>query len=158
MWGLNGAGPPNPQDLRSYRVFSRKKFALIMAVIMGVVAVGVWIGLDHLAAYARELDELVVADPEKGAEIVRQQLRRLAILNGMFLTALAGLIIRHGSRGLQTASMPPKGSWVLEGQRIWTGLPATRIARFTIAVGAILLVLALASSLVLWRIAEEMFG
>jgi hypothetical protein len=82
----------------------------------------------------------------------------LAVLNGILLAVLAVLIIWHGFRGLRTASMPPKGSWILEGQRIWTGQSAVRIAKFMITVGALLVALAVISSLILWRIGDMFQG
>ncbi|MDJ0926854.1 MAG: hypothetical protein QNJ73_04305 [Gammaproteobacteria bacterium] len=113
--------PTNASVLDDYCVLDRKKFALIMAVLLSVAAVGVWLGLDRLAQYAAGLEELVATDPAKAGAILTRQLRFLAIVNGVVLTALALLIIWHGSRGWRTASMPPQGSWILEGQRTWTG-------------------------------------
>jgi hypothetical protein len=52
--------------------------------------------------------------------------------------------------------MPPKGSWILEGQRIWTGESAVRVAQFTIVVGALLAVLAVVSSLILWSLGDTL--
>jgi hypothetical protein len=147
-----------PDNLSAYRIFDRKKFVVIMAVLLSVVAVGVWVGLDRLADYAKQLEEITATDPAKGASIVTQKLRWLAVLNGILLTSLAILITWHGLKGLRTASMPPKGSWILEGQRVWTGQSAVRIAKFTITVGALLLVLALVSSLILWRIGDMFQG
>jgi len=143
-----------PDNLSAYRIFDRKKFVLIMAVLLSVVAVGVWVGLDHLADYAKQLEELTATDPAIAAAIITQQLRMLAVLNGILLTLLAVLIIRHGLRGLRTTSMPPKGSWVLKGQRIWTGQSAVRIAKFTITAGTLLEILAIISSLILWHIGD----
>ena len=54
--------------------------------------------------------------------------------------------------------MPPTGSWILEGQRTWTGEPAIRIAKFTIVVGALLGVLAVASSLTLLSLGDTVAG
>ena len=99
-----------PDDLSAYRIFDRKKFVVIMAVLLGVVAVGVWVGLDRLAEYVKQLEELTATDPAKAAAIITQQPRMLAVLNGILLAVLAALIIWHGLRGLRTASMPPKGS------------------------------------------------
>lgn len=125
-----------------------------MAVLLSVVAVGVWVGLDRLADYAKQLEELTATDPAKAAAIATQQLRMLAVLSGIVLSLLAVMVIWHGLRGLRTASMPPKGSWILEGQRVWTGQSAVRIAKFTITVGVLLVVLAVTSSLILWRIGD----
>ena len=148
------AGSSMPDDLSTYRIFDRKKFVVIMAVLLSVVAIGVWVGLDRLADYVKQLEVLTATDPAKAAAIVTQQLRMLAVLNGILLAVLAVLIIWHGLRGLRTASMPPKGSWILEGQRTWTGQSAVRIAKFTITVGALLVVLAVISSFILWRIGD----
>lgn len=123
-----------------------------MAVLLSVVAVGVWISLDRLAEYAKRLEELAAAEPLAVAATRMQLVRTLAVVNGFVLSSLALLIVWHGWRGWRTASMPPKGSWILEGQRTWTGKSAVRIARFTITVGAFLGVLAAVSSVVLWNL------
>ena len=137
------------QDSAEYRVIDRRKFALIMVVLTGFLAVGVWFGLDRVADYVEQLEELNANEPLEAAVTIMQLLRTLAILNGIVLSSLAILIIWHGWRGWQTTSMPPRGSWILEGQRTWSGEPAVRIARFTITVGALLGILAVASSFIL---------
>ncbi len=144
------------QDSAKYRVIDRKIFAVIMAILLSVVAVGVWVSLDCLAEYAEQLEELAAAEPLEAAASLTQLLRTLAILNGIVLSLLALLIIWHGWRGWRTASMPPKGSWILEGQRTWTGESAVRIAQFTVTVGAVLGVLAVVSSMILWSLGETL--
>lgn len=141
-------------DLSEYRIYNRKKFVVIMAILISVVAVGVWVGLDHFAVYVKQLEELTETEPAKAAAMIKQRVRLVAVLNGILLAVFAGLIIWHGLKGLRSASMPPRGSWILEGQRIWTGESAVRIAKFTITMGAVLAVLALVSSLTLWRIGD----
>ncbi len=69
------------------------------------------------------------------------------------LPLLSILNIWHGWRGWRTASMPPKGTWILEGQRKWTGESAVRIAQFTITVGALLAVL---SPFILWSLGDTL--
>ncbi len=144
------------QDSAEYRVMDRKKFAVIVAVLLSVVAVGVWVGLDRLAEYAGQLEELAAAEPLEAAATLTQLLRTLAVLSGIVLSLLAILVIWHGCRGWRTASMPPKGSWILEGQRTWTGESAVRIAQFTITVGALLGVLAVVGSLILWSLGDTL--
>ena len=142
------------QDPTNYKVIDRKIFAVVMAVLLSVVAVGVWVGLDRLAEYAKQLEELAMAEPLEAAGTISRLMQTVAILNGIVLTMLAILIIWHGWRGWQTASMPPKGSWILKGQRTWTGEPAVRIAQFKITVGVLLGVLALVSSMILWNLGD----
>ena len=144
------------QDSNNYKVIDRKTFAIVMAVLLSVVAVGVWIGLDRLAEYEKQLEELAVAEPLEAAATISRLMQTVAILNGIVLTMLAILIIWHGWRGWRTASMPPKGSWILEGQRTWTGESAVRIAQFKITVGILLGVLALVSSMILWNLGDTL--
>ena len=144
------------QDSAEYRVIDRKKFAVIMVVLLSIVAVGVWVSLDRLAQYAAQMEALAAAEPLEAAATLTQLARTLAILNGIVLSSLATLIIWHGRRGWRTASMPPKGSWILEGQPTWTGESAVRIAQFTIVIGALLVVLAVAGSLILWSLGDTL--
>ena len=137
-----------------YRVINRKKFAVIMVILLSVVAVGVWVSLDRVAEYGKELEELAVTEPVKAAATVKNLTRTLAVLNGIVLSSLAILIIWDGWRGWRSEAIPPKGSWILEGQRTWTGESAVRIAKFKIAAGVLLGVLGVASSLILWRIGD----
>ena len=144
------------QDSAEYRVINRKKFVVMMAFLLSVMAIGVWFSLDRLAEYMDQLEELTAAEPLEAAAAIMQLLRILAILNGIVLSLLAILIIWHGWRGWRTASMPPKGSWILEGQRTWSGESAVRISRFTITVGTFLGALAVFSSLILWNLGDTL--
>ncbi len=143
------------QDPAQYKVLDRKKFAVVMVVLLSIVAVGVWVALDHFAKYAEQLQELAANDPAEAAATATQLLRTLAISNGLVLGSLSILIIWHGWRGWRAESMPPTGFWILEGQRTWAGEPAVRIAKFTIVVGVLLGVLAVASSLILWNLSHD---
>jgi hypothetical protein len=145
-------------DSADYRVIDRRKFAVIMVVLLSIVAVGVWYGLDRVAEYAEHLQTLAAAEPLEAAATLTQLMRTLAILNGIVLSLLALFIIWHGWRGRRTQSMPPKGSWILEGQRTWSGDSAVRIAQFTITVGVLLGVLAVGSSLILWNLGDTLPG
>ena len=142
--------------MSAYRVFDRKKYVVIMAILVCVVAVSVWIGLDHLAEYVKQLEELAVTDPTEAAAAFTQLLHTLAIVSGIVMSLLAIGVIWRAWRGWRTASMPPKGSWILEGQRTWTGEPAKRVAQFTIAVGLLLWGFALVGSLILWRLGDTL--
>ena len=87
------------QTSTGYRVVSRSKFAVVMVILLGFVAVGVWVGLDHLAAYGKQLEELAAAEPHEAGAIITRLLHTLAVLNGAVLCSLAALIIRHGWQG-----------------------------------------------------------
>lgn len=138
----------------NYRIIDRKKFAIVMAVLLCIVAVGVWVSLDYFAEYMAQVEELADTEPLEATAAVRQLVRTLAILDGIILSSLAILIIWHGLTGWRAASMPPKGSWILKGQRTWTGESAVRIAKFTVTVGALLGVMAVVSSWILWNLGD----
>ena len=142
------------QNSANYKVINRKKFAIIMVILLSIVAVGVWVSLDRLAEYGEDLEELAVTEPLEAAATLKKLTRTLAILNGIVLSSLAVLIIWHGWSGWRSESMPPKGSWILEGQRTWTGESAVRIAKFKVAAGILLGVLGVASSLILWHLGD----
>jgi len=142
------------QNSTNYRVINRKKFSIIMVILLSIIAVGVWVSLDRLAEYGEELEELAVTEPLEAAATIKELTRTFAVLNGIVLSSLAVLIIWHGWNGWRSESMPPKGSWILEGQRTWTGESAVRIAKFKVAAGVLLGLLGVASSLILWGLGE----
>lgn len=146
------------QESARYKVIDRKKFAVVMVILLSFVAVGVWVSLDYFAEYAERLEELAVTAPAEAAATATKLMRTLAMLNGLVLGSLTTAIIWHGWSGWRTESMPPTGSWILEGQRTWSGESAVRIAKFTIVVGALLGVLGVASSLVLWSLGNTVLG
>jgi len=144
------------QDHVKYKVVDRRKFTAIMLLILSAFSVGVWVSLDRIAEYANHLEQLILTKPARGAQTLTEVMQMVAILSGIVLSSFASLVIWHGWRGWRTASMPPAGSWILEGQRTWTGESAKRIAKFTIIVGVLLTVLAAASSLTLWNMGETL--
>ena len=144
------------QESGNYRVIDRRIFAIIMVALLGVISVAAWLGLDRIADYFEQLERLAGTDPHAATAAISRLVRTLAIVNGIVLSSLAALLIRYGWKGLRTASMPPKGAWILEGQRSWSGEAAVRIARFMMAVGGLLGILAAASSLILWNLGSDL--
>ncbi len=128
----------------------------LMVVLLTVVAVGAWFTLDGVAEYTDKLKELATTEPNVAAAMISQLLKTISVVNGVFLLILTVLIIQHGLRGWRTAAMPPRGSWILAGQRTWSGEPAIRIAQFTITVGALLGGLAVISSVILWNLGDTL--
>ncbi len=140
------------QESAQYRVIDRKRFVLVMVVILSVIAPVAWIGLDHFADYTQRLQNLAETDPAKAAAAATQLVRKLAVINALLMCSLTAIIIWYGLRSWRAKSMPPPGSWILEGQRTWSGESAVRIAKFAIAVGALLGILAVAGSAILWSL------
>ena len=91
----------------NYRVIGRREFAVVMAILLSVVAVGIWVSLDHVAEYKEEIEKLAITEPLAAAALMKQLVQAFAILNGTVLSLFAMLVVRHGLAGWRTASMPP---------------------------------------------------
>ncbi len=138
-----------------YRILARHHFVIAMIALICPLAVGVWLGLDQLDSYLAKLEQLAATAPNEAGLKLKQFGESIAIANAVVLTLFAALIIRHGWRGWQSQAMPPRGSWIIEGQRTWAGEHAVRIAQFTVAVGVILMILGVASSALLWDLGRS---
>ena len=142
--------------MSAYRVLSRKRLILPFLALLALSVLSLWIGIQWLEALSARQSELLAADPGQAALELADSLRFIAAVNAMVLLAGAGLLSRYGVRGIRTESMPPVGSWVIEGQRIRTGPKAVMVARLMVAAAGLLVVVAGAGALVLWRLAERM--
>ena len=143
-------------DLTKYRVLNRKQAAALIVVVVVVGALILWYGTGWVDGFSERMSELIAADPDKAAAELAKQLRIVSVLNGIFSFALALFMSWYGFRGIRTESMPPVGSWVMEGQRrIRTGPGAVMISKVMVAAGVLVALLGVASSLVLWQLADK---
>ena len=129
-------------DMSAYRVLSRKRLILPFLAVLTLSVLSLWIGIQWLEALSARQSELLAADPGQAALELADSLRFIAAVNAMVLLAGAGLLSRYGVRGIRTESMPPVGSWVIEGQRIRTGPKAVMVARLMVAAAGLLVVVA----------------
>jgi hypothetical protein len=139
----------------AYRVLTRKQAVLLLLALLALGLLATWLGTQWMDALSRRQSELLAKDPQQAALALADQLRIMAAGNGVLLVACAGLLVWYGVKGLRTASMPPLGSWIIEGQRIRTGPEALTMARLSIALGLLLVVLAGTGALILWRLAWQ---
>lgn len=139
-----------------YRVLSRKQVAAVVALVVVGGTVIAWLGTEWMEAFSQRMTELTARDPVRAAAEIREQMRTFAVVNGTILCALAAFLCWYGVRGIRTKSMPPAGAWVLRGRQVRTGAKAVRISQAMVATGVVLVFLAVASSLVIWRIGEQL--
>jgi hypothetical protein len=139
-----------------YRVLSRKQAAGVVAVVAVGGAFVAWLGTEWMAAFSQRMTELAARDPVRAAAEMRAQMRIFAVVNGTVLCALAAFLCWYGVRGIRTKSMPPAGAWVLRERMARTGTKAVRLSQAMVATGVVLVFLAIASSLVIWRIGDQL--
>jgi len=141
--------------LNSHRVLSRPKAAAFVVVLLAVVAALLWLAMDWIDAYQRYMSGLQASSPELAVTVLANHLRLFSILQAVPLWLFAAYLAWHAHKGIRTESMPPLGSWIVEGQRIRTGRQAVRIAQFLIVLAALLAIAAVAAAVLLWNIAKR---
>ncbi|MDH4259183.1 MAG: hypothetical protein OEW16_02655 [Gammaproteobacteria bacterium] len=140
---------------RPYRVISRPVAALIGVLLLAVASVVVWFAIQAMRATTIELGLLFEQSPEQAAAQVVQRVRIYALLYGGSLFALATWVAWTALRAIDTARMPPPGSWIIEGQRTHEGPAAVLRGRILLALAGSLMLLAAGLFIVLWRLAAE---
>lgn len=141
----NAAGKP-------YRIVSRKTAIVLMVVVISVSAVVVWFGLTWVELYSDRMSQLIDGSPEQARAKMTRDARLIAGATGATTLALAAFLFWYGLKSLRTQSMPPRESWVIEGQRIRTGPDAVFHAKLILVMSAILCLLGIVAAAMLWRL------
>ena len=139
-----------------YRVVSRRAMlaVLVTGFCGGILAL--WLSMESLNVYSAWVTELVYSDPERAIIELTADLKLMAAFHGVPIWIAAALLFSYGYRGIQTRSMPPVGSWVVEGQRIRTGSEAVLVAKLMVGAAAVLALLVAGTSLLIWTLADEL--
>ncbi|MDJ0700758.1 MAG: hypothetical protein QNJ07_12950 [Woeseiaceae bacterium] len=135
-----------------YRVVSRKTAILLIVLVIGLGAIAVSLGLGWVETYSDEMAELVDTDPDQARIKLVRDLKIVAVATGAFTCALAAFLVWYGIRSLGTGSMPPKDSWIVEGQKIRTGPDAVFSAKLLLVSSAVIILLGIAAAAMLWRL------
>lgn len=145
-------------DEHDYRIIARTRAAAIVALVAAGGALVVWLATGWMASYAEQMGTLFDRDPERArAELVRD-VRIVAIVTATLLFALAAWLWRYGIRSMRCRAMPPPGSWIVAGQRTWTGEAAVRRAQLLLAASAVVLLLGLVAAAMMWRLPGVLLG
>jgi hypothetical protein len=143
-------------DLTGYRVIEKKKAVALVAIGFCVGALIIWIGMGWVDAFSERMSDLVRAAPEKASAQLAKYLRIGAVLNSLLIIGVAFFASWYGFRGIRTESMPPVGSWIVEGQRVHKGPKAIMISKLMVAVSVLMALLAVAGAFILWRLAGQL--
>lgn len=137
---------------KPYRTVSRKMAIVLMVVVISLGALAVWFGLIWVELYSDRMSKLIESSPDQAlAKLVRDS-KLIACAAGVTTSALAVFLFRYGLKSLRTQSVPPRESWVIEGQRIRTGPDAVFHAKLLLVVSVILCLLGIVVAAMLWRL------
>ena len=146
-----GSSDMSSESAQLYRTISRKTAIALLVVVIGLSALAVWLGLGWVQTYSEQMSRLLENDPNRARVKLIHDLKIVAVTTGVILWALAAYLFAYGLKSLKTQSMPPLNSWVFEGQRIRTGADAIFHAKAMIVISAILLVLGVVATTMLWH-------
>ena len=133
---------------------TRKTAIVLTALFVGVCAMGVSVGLSWVERYSDQMSELVDESPEQAQARMVRDARMIAVAAGAVTSALSVFLFWYGIRGLRTQSMPPAGSWIVEGQPIRIGPDAVLRAKLLLVMSAVLCLLGIVAAAMLWRLPE----
>ena len=119
-----------------------------MVLVAGLGALVVWLGSVWVELYTDQISELLDGNPDKARIRIIRDFELIAVATG----AITAFLLWYGLKGLRTQSMPPRDSWVIEGQRIWTGTDAVFHAKIVLVTSAIFWLLGIVAAGILWRV------
>lgn len=138
--------------IEQHRTVTRKTAIALMALVVVTLALAVWFGLVWLELYADELSRLIDNDPERARAKMLRDAKLVAVAAGVSISAVALFLFSYGLRSLRAQSMPPGRSWVVEGQRTWTGPAAVLRAKLLLVASAVICLLGIAAGAMLWHL------
>lgn len=139
-------------QIQQHRTITRKTAIALMVLVGVTCALAVWFGLVWVELYADQMSRLVDSDPEQARARMRRDAKLIAIAAGVSISALGLFLFSYGLRSLRAQSMPPERSWLVEGQRVWTGPAAVFRAKLLLIASAVICLLGIAAGAMLWHL------
>ena len=131
---------------------------MLMVVVISLSALAVWFGLIWVESYSDRMSQLIESSPDQALAKLIRDTKLIACAAGVTTSALAAFLFRYGLKSLRTQSVPPKASWVVEGQRIRTGPNAVFHAKLILVMSAILCLLGIVAAAMLWRLPSALLA
>ena len=131
---------------------------MLMVVVISLSALAVWFGLIWVESYSDRMSQLIESSPDQALAKLMRDSKLIACAAGVTTSALAAFLFRYGLKSLRTQSVPPKASWVVEGQRIRTGPNAVFHAKLILVMSAILCLLGIVAAAMLWRLPSALLA
>lgn len=133
-------------DPRDWRV--RVTFVFALAVL----AVLLWALSLAIRGHVATLQAVAATDPGDAARRAAYSLRTLFTLMAGGNVVVAAYLAWQGVRVIGSRQVPPPGSWILKGRRVYTGRFAPRIGRLFLALAVLLVGASLGLLWLAWRL------
>ena len=137
---------------KPYRTVSRKTAIALMVAVISLGALAVWFGLIWVESYSDRMSQLIESSPDQALAKLMRDSKLIACVAGVTTSALAAFLFWYGLKCLRTQSVPPRESWVIEGQKIRTGPDAVFRAKLLLVMSVILCLLGIVVAVMLWRL------
>jgi hypothetical protein len=147
---------PDVQLPRDPRAFARG-LAIRVLVVAGALAVG--LALQHVVSgRLAEIQALAEHDVIRARAELAHVLRIVAVAVFGMTGAVGVAMLVAGRRALREDRFPPAGAFSWGAQRVLTGDPARRMARFSMALSVLLVVCSVAGAALTWHMASVLLA
>ena len=140
-------------DAQRHRVLSRSKAMVLVGFVLAIGALLVWASMAWIRSYGDGLAILEAMAPDEAAIKLAQDLKTFAIVTLIGLLALSAAVVWYGARALRSQSIPPIGSWIVEGQHVRTGREARTAAWVLIGFALLVALCSFALAAIVWSLA-----
>lgn len=142
--------------LPPYRVITRFQAYTMVAVIFALGALAVWLSTVWLDGYLARMDAVMRSNAQEAADSMVAVLKVIAFIHVAPLFAFCAFMLWYCRRAIATQSLPPAGSWIVEGQPIRTGASAVRSAWIALALTGIVAIAGIAASVYIYSLASSL--
>jgi hypothetical protein len=140
-----------------YRVISRREAARWLLACAVVCAIAIPILLRLADFYAGDLQALARKDTPRALAQARVAIQFVLLSVAALSAAMGACLMWYGYRAARTATLPPPGSWILEGRPVFTGRKAAAIARLYLAAGLAIIGVGCTATYYAWTVVPEVF-
>ena len=140
-------------DTREFRVLKRSTAMLLIASVLAAAAVLVWACMLWIDSYGDRMVILNAMSPEQAAAELASDLRTFAVVLFALMLALSGFLVWYGLRILRSRSLPPAGTWIIEGQHIRRGREAATAAWVLLVFAGLVALFAFVTAALVWSLA-----
>ena len=136
-----------------YRVMSKSAAFVLIAVLASIGGGATWLTIGWIESRSRELLDAPDWMLDSLQSQIAAHVTTLAWLLAGPVIALAAYIAWYGYRGIVSRSLPPTGSWIIEGQQVRRGPGAVKASILLIALSVVMALIAAMLFVLVRRIA-----
>lgn len=119
-----------------HRILNKTQAVALLVALSAVSAGAAWLTVRWIESRTQELLDAPDWMIESVRTDVAAYVETLAWILAGPLLGVAAFTAWYAYRGLRTQTLPPAGSWIVEGQRVRRGTDAARASRWLLALAA----------------------